>query len=184
MRVGDSMHRCRTTRWPVPSFSDRWESRSHAGGSDLSRVWADYLGRLRWEWFVSLTFDPKRVFPVSRELGSREAFWWCGTLGHIYRRPAAWVYVVERSPSGAWHAHALIIGIGAPRWLAAAEAWRTRNGMIDIQPVADIGRVTLYSTKTLADGGEIVLSDTLVRYKRRIAEASTADLYPRPDPHG
>jgi hypothetical protein len=41
----------------------------------LVKAWGEFFGRVPWEWFVTLTVDPKRRFPISRELVSREAFW-------------------------------------------------------------------------------------------------------------
>jgi hypothetical protein len=163
----------------VPSYADRWEGRTRAAGDILARAWSNYLSRIPWEFFASLTFDPKRVFPVSRECASREAFWWCGSLGHLYRRTVTWIYVVERGHTGLWHAHALIIGAGEqPRWLAALETWRERNGKIDLQPVSDVRGVAMYTTKELAAEGEIVLSDTLARYKNCLASSPVVDLFP------
>jgi hypothetical protein len=43
-------------------------------------AWIDFLSRVPWELLVTLTFDPKKVFPVNRHLADREAFEWCALL--------------------------------------------------------------------------------------------------------
>src|SRR6266540_637149 len=178
MQTRERRLRCRTTKWPAGTLAtERWEGRTRSEAERLADAWGAFLGRVPWVWFATLTFDPKRVYPVSRELASRETFKWCGDLGYLYRKPIAWVYGVERSPGGLWHTHVLIVGAGAPEWLPAVHSWRVRNGRVDLQAVADVDRVALYTSKALAYEGEVVWSDTLLRYKGKLASTETALLY-------
>src|SRR5438093_951517 len=102
-----------TARWPQPIVSDEWERRLRRPAVALHIAWDEFLGHLAWDAFATLTFDPKRVYPVGEEMADREAFWWCGLLGRLFRRPVGWLYAVERSPNGLWHVHALLIGVGS-----------------------------------------------------------------------
>src|SRR5262245_38925845 len=136
-----------TTRWPTPNIGVDWNGRLRVHGPRLRLAWAEFLGRIPWERFTTLTFDPKRVFPVSRERADREVFWWLGVSGHIIRRPIGWVYAVERHASGQWHAHALTVGGGhAAEWRVASDLWRVRNGLADIRPVDSIDGAALYTS--------------------------------------
>ena len=73
-----------TTQWPVTREA-RWSGRYRLRGDALSRAWGVFLGRVPWELFVTLTFDPKRVFPASERRASREAFRWCNDTAHTFR---------------------------------------------------------------------------------------------------
>ncbi len=162
--------------WPQPRTDDRWTNRARFRRDGLREAWASFLGRVPWEVFVTLTFDPARTFPVGRELASREAFWWCGFVGHVFRRPIGWAYAVERGTGGSWHAHGLFIGIGDRPWTAPTAAWRERNGHVDVQGVADSRRVALYTAKSINDD-EVVLSDTLGQYRDALGEEVRISLY-------
>jgi hypothetical protein len=171
------MARVGTTRWPLPFEHDRWAQRTRGTPDTLAAAWASFLGHIPWQWFVTLTFDPTRRFPVTRELASREAYRWCGLVGYTYRNPVAWVYAIERHKSGSHHAHVLLVGlVEKANVTAAVELWRERNGRVYAQPVAGTSRLTLYATKSASADGEIVLSDTLERYRTRLAPNITVGL--------
>ena len=143
-----------------------WRERDRLRGAPLARVWGEFLGRVPWQLSATLTFDPKRVFPVPRALASREVYWWLGVVAHLCRRPVAWAYVTERGRSGLWHGHALLAGAGRPNRRTIEGIWRMRNGQAVIKPVHSAKGVALYATKQATDG-EVVLSDTvtLTRFK-------------------
>ncbi len=145
---------------------DDWRSRSRLRGRELVSAWSGYLGRIPWQLSATLTFDPKKVFPATRELACREAFWWVGLVARLCRRPVAWAYVVERGRSGLWHAHAVLVDAGSPNHKTLESVWRMRNGHAVIKPVRDVTGIALYTTKQATDG-EVVLSDTvtLARFK-------------------
>lgn len=168
----------RKTNWPGTLPGDEWTARSRTRSRDLHVAWTNLLGRLSWEWFVTLTFDPKKVFPVGRQLASRETFWWCGQTGRLLRKPVGWVYAVERGGSGLWHAHVLLIGASVERLTAPTAMWIARNGFVRSVPVSDARGAALYTTKSAAGSSEIVWSDTLARYRDRLAETATVLLYP------
>jgi hypothetical protein len=155
----------------LPFAADRWRDRTKSTPDRIAPTWAEFLGRIPWEWFVTLTFDPNRLPSVSCDYASREAFWWCGLVGHVYRKPIGWVYAVERQRNGRHHAHALLVGLPPEtRWSVTRNVWSERNGTaIKIQPLATMGRVALYTSKAVARDGEIALADTLQRYRRNLA---------------
>jgi len=144
----------------------------------LRRAWSEFLGRLQWQQSVTLTFDPKRVFPVSRERAEREASWWCAQLARVARRAVGWLFAAERTANGLWHVHVLVIGAGRLPWKLMNDLWRTRNGHAKIVPVHDTSGAVLYTTKEAYRTGEIVLSDTLTRYRNQLATNELVKLVP------
>jgi hypothetical protein len=171
-----------TMRWPLQSPGEDWRRRYRLRAHEVQAVWADYLARLPWQLFVTLTFDPTKVFPVDQNRASREAFAWCNDAARIYRRPLGWVYAPERGKSGQWHAHALIIGApfegGEPSQLPeAAGMWTARNGDIDVRRVFAVEGITLYTTKQAAEAGDLVWSDTLGRYRHGLRPSPTVNLF-------
>jgi hypothetical protein len=153
---------------------------SHAGlrGDELKRASADFLGRIPWEVFVTLTFDPQRVFDVDRELAMKKARWWCGEVSRLVREPVAWVIAAKRGHGGRWHAHVLLAGLPSMGMGRAPVAiWRQRNGYIDVERVTNVDGAALYTTKAAALTGDIELSDTVARYRNRASTKLRVDLY-------
>jgi len=150
-------------------------------------AWATWLGRVPWELFITLTFDPKRVLPVGQDKASREAVRWCNDTSRMYRKTLGWVVAPERRRSRQWHGHALMIGVPmangkVSRLPEAAGTWRARNGHIRVDPVDRVSGVTLYTTKHAAAAGAIVLSDTLCRYRDALAAETLVCLRPESEP--
>jgi hypothetical protein len=165
------------TTWLTGRSDDEWASRCRLRSEALHRGWADLLGRIRWDVFATLTFDTKRSFSISREVADREVFWWCGYVGKVFRRPVGWAYAVERGDAGAWHAHALIVGCGDRQWRAPIATWEERCGFIRLTAVTEVNRIALYTSKSVARDGEVVLSDTLGRYRSALASATIVELH-------
>jgi hypothetical protein len=140
--------------------NDDWRKRPRLHGRVLAEAWGRYLGRLPWQFSATLTFDPKRVFPVSRDLASREAFWWTGLVAHLCRRQVISAYVIERGESGLWHVHALLGNAGRPNRRTLEGVWRMRHGHAAIKLVNDVAGIALYTTK-MATSGDVVISDTV-----------------------
>lgn len=168
-----------TTRWPDLCPAGEHRGRNRLRRQALQRAWADFLGRFEWQWFVTLTFDPRRAFPAGHRKADREAFWWCGQVEHLLRRPVAWVYAPERGPTGQWHVHALFLGIGAPEeWRAPRALWTARNGYLDVRPVTDSDGALMYATKSAALSGEVVVCDTLGAFRHMLADRLAVRLLP------
>jgi hypothetical protein len=147
----------KTTRWPQPNDGDRWQRRHRVPVDQIALAWAIFLGRVPWSYFATLTFRK----PATRELASREAFWWCGLAAHLHRARFQWVYAIERQTSGSWHAHVLITEIRGVHWGASCRAWLQRNGFANVRSIDDVPGMTFYTTKASATNGEIVISDLL-----------------------
>jgi len=137
-----------------------WRGRARPHGEQLAEAWGSYVGRLPWQFSATLTFDPKKVFPVGHDLASREAFWWLGAVAHVCRRPVIWAYALERGASGLWHVHALLGNTGRPNRKTLEGMWRMPNGHAAIRRVYDVTGIALYTTKQATDG-EVVVSDTV-----------------------
>src|SRR5262245_23293128 len=115
----------------------------------LRLAWVRLAGSVAWDLFVTLTFDPKRVYPVGSERAAKEAVRWCGDVARTLRRPVGWLIAPERMASGQWHAHVLLVGV--PKNIGPLAAiWEMRNGSIDVQVVRDGAAVVLYATKDAA----------------------------------
>jgi hypothetical protein len=162
-----------TMQWPQQAPGDEWRRRYRLQRDPVRSAWAEFLGRVPWDLFLTLTFDPGRVYPVDRDRADREAFEWCTQTARIYRKPLGWVYAPERGRSGLWHVHVLIVGgprmAGTPSTLPeAAGMWTARNGRLDVRRIHDVPGITLYSTKQAALSGTLVWSDTLGNYRTRL----------------
>lgn len=169
----------RTTRWPQRNSAAEWPGRMRLKRQRLARAWSRFLGRVPWEWFITLTFDSDRAVPIGQLRADRDAFWWFGQTSHLLRRPIAWVYAPERRPTGMWHVHALLAGGVARRDLnAPAAMWKARNGFVDIRRVSARFGAALYTTKQAALTGDVVLSDTLAKYRNCLGEEVLVPLFP------
>jgi hypothetical protein len=166
-----------TTRWPDPLPGDNPARRHRLRGWALQKAWADLLSRVQWDCFVTLTFDPDRVYPVRRQKASRESFAWCNQTARMLRRPIGWIYASERGRAGQWHSHVLIVGASPECLVVPADAWRLRNGFVDVRRVDNSGRLALYATKSAALSGEIVWSETLTYYRDRRQPSATIALH-------
>lgn len=144
--------------------------------STLELAWGDFLGRIPWELFVTLTFDPKRVFPVREARAEKEMFQWCCQLEFALRRPVASLIAVERGRSGQWHGHVLLAGV--PSDISPLPAlWELRNGRISVKPVHAIEGIVLYATKEAALSGNLVLSEAVGRYREHLVDHPVVALY-------
>lgn len=171
------------TRWPLHYDTENDWRHGRLRRPAVHIAWAQWLGRLPWELFVTLTFDPKKAFPVDRDTASREAVRWCNDTNHWYRTSLGWIVAPERGTSGQWHAHALMIGVprtggDVSRLPEAAGMWRARNGSIRVDPIDRVSGVTLYTTKQAAVAGSVVLSDTMQRYRGVLAADTLVSLCP------
>ena len=176
MQVDRELERVKTSRWPS-TLSGRWPGTVRLSGDELQRAWGCFIGRMPWVRFFTLTFDPKRIFPVTQQRASREAFTWCNQVQYVLRRELAWAFATERGRSGLWHAHVLMTGTREARWGLVAENWRVRNGNADERDVYAALGVSLYMTKSAALGGEVVLSDTIDKYREHLCATQVVGLW-------
>ena len=160
-RTGRERHSRLTSAWP-----DTVAAQARLRGPRLRDAWGSVLIRFPWQWFVTLTFDPTRVFPVSCAVVEREATEWSNQVARMLRRQVGWVCAPERGRGGVWHGH-LLLTAGQQKWSPgpALPMWSERNGRIDARRVTDQAGIALYTTKEAAEAGTLVLSDTLTRYQ-------------------
>lgn len=177
-RIGPSMRRAATWRGRAPSKSPD----AHLHGAVLTKAWAEFLGRIRWEVMVTLTFDQRRRFPVGRDRAIREAVRWANTLAYGSALPICWLVAAERGRGGSWHSHVLIVGADDRAVEPTAALWRFRNGLAYITPVYDGHRLVVYATKADASKGHVVVADTIQSYLAdnvgAIAPMNVIDLHP------
>lgn len=156
----------RTSRLPGPIDGDGWPDRTRMNARRVRLGWGRYLAGFEWQMMATLTFDPRRAKRQSEARASREAFWWCGQVGRLNRRPVGWAYAVEGGGGGWLHAHALLIGCQDSIWGAAEGMWLARCGRVDLRRVDDPARAAGYLCKGIGPNGEVVFSDTLHHYLR------------------
>lgn len=63
----------------------------------------------------------------------------------------------------------LITGLGNNTLDVAVQNWKQRNGIADVKRVWDGVGASLYTTKSIPDGAELVVSDTLILYREQLA---------------
>jgi hypothetical protein len=164
------MTQMRTTRWPDERPQGTWRARIRPPVNELAKAWAHFFGRVPWVAMVTLTFDSKRIFSISRARASRHAWWWCASLGGIVRRPIAWLYATEQGRNGAWHVHALVAGLSVGEVRSAAEMWRLARGIAHVTDVKEGERAVLYVAKGIPYHSEVVFSDTIDIYRERLRD--------------
>lgn len=149
-----------------PTVSDPQREAERLRGALLVAVWGVYLGLIKWNALVTLTFDPKRTYSVSQDRAVREAIAWCNDMERALRRPLGWVVAPERGPSGRWHAHVLVVGTDAMSLRTLGASWRARNGFLDARAVNadEHAAVAVYASKEAALTGSVVMSDTIQRH--------------------
>lgn len=162
------------TRWPAEIVATECRMPAHT----LADAWGEFLGRVPWESFATLTFSPRLVSDVSQDLARDESIWWCHQTARILRRPVGWLVAPERGRGGRWHSHVLLVGTGGDLGDAPGAMWNQRCGRIDFQTVYNAPGAVLYTTKSAASIGEVTLSDTLKRYRPCLLEKPALALWP------
>jgi len=158
-------------RWPTKLGAEvPWRDRTRINARRIRAGWGDNLSRFAWEYFSTLTLDPKKTSQISEQFINKEVFAWCNDIARFSRSHIAWVYAVEGGGGGSLHAHALIVGARDEGLAAADQGWRARNGEILTRRVDDIDRAVAYVCKCIGPNGEVVFSDSLNsvdRWRRR-----------------
>jgi hypothetical protein len=162
--------------------SNRWPeiqaTQGRVSGERLDRAWGEFLGRVPWQLFVTLTFNPRRWPSVDQRLAAKEGIWWCQQAARLVRQPVAWLVATERHRDGRWHVHVLLAGLPDGLGCAPESMWKQRCGGIDVRAVHAGSGAVVYATKTAAMTGDVELSDTLTRYRSRLDVSLRVALYP------
>lgn len=138
------------------------DPRSRFPKQELKDGWVELLGRWRWEWFCTLTFEQLRVHPERADKCFR--VWLAkvneAAFGKRWRRRGKgvlWARGIEFQRRGSVHFHALLARVGEVRRLAMMDEWSSLAGWARIRPVEHPDRVAKYVAKYVAKGGEIDL---------------------------
>jgi hypothetical protein len=168
-----------TMYWPVVPAKDRADIRIAATAALLDEAWAKFLGLVPWRYFVTLTFSPRKVPKVSKDLADKEVFTWVSLLERMMRRPVGWLYSLERDRSGRWHAHVLVTDDVRRRAVSAANSvWAFRNGRAHLKIVWTGHGAVLYTTKDSRRDAEVVPSPQLHSYLDRLRGETVVRLVP------
>lgn len=133
----------------------------------LREDWINFLGRRPFNWFVHLTFR----HPVTPAYATKALHRWAnfasrGMYGPRWQKHAdagiVWAAVVEGGATKLTHLHVLL---RAPQWDVHPETvewmrewWRKKEGIAEFGPVRSLRDSAAYLTKTVPQGGEILLS--------------------------
>lgn len=132
--------------------------------------WATLMGRVHWDWFVTLTNRDgvsnhvlEKAFGVfiqrlGRQVAGRR---W-------YNRdptPFLWARAFEHGSGSGAHVHCLIASNVKPNarheLIAATKHWRYRVGHVDVERVHDNAGVIAYLTKGIGRGADLYVSPGL-----------------------
>lgn len=149
---------------------------------DVSSGWADWVGVIPWKHFVTPTFDPKRRFPVGRDLAERETFELCGLMCRASRRQLPWLFAVERGRSGLWHSHLLLTNVPEAALDTGLRYWESRNGRVDNRDVSEAQKLLRYITKEAGGLGNVCCSDNLGALVTSVRQELEAAAAPSPCP--
>lgn len=142
-----------------------------------------WLSLVPWQWWVTLTFDPKKHRAPLGERGALEAWaWWLKVVRKRLGHRTEFVLVTERHRSGAVHLHALMVGCGDLSYVEASKFWQRHKGYSDIQGyLPSEGRdAAHYCAKYVAGGSDFShprLSRNLWRYFPVEQDASVLDRF-------
>jgi hypothetical protein len=170
----------RGTPWQQRHREEMQRQIARLRGDQLARAWGEWLGRIPWDVFITLTFAPRRMHKVSRDFAGKETLMWLRTAEYAHRRPLAWAYAVERGRGGRWHSHVLVANAGSVNWPTLQSVWNERNGHAHVALVYEAQGVSMYTTKAIEDA-EVVVSDALtVVLFSDLAQHVVVPLTPRP----
>jgi len=179
-KLGTTHHSNRVTMyWPDSPVAVNRDFRIAATAAALDEAWAQFLGRVPWRYFVTLTFSPRKVSMIRKAVADKEARAWTSLIERMMRRPVGWLYSLERDRGGRWHSHVLVTSDVRKRAVSAADAvWTIRNGRTHVETVWAGHGAVLYTTKDSRRDAEIVPSPDLYRYLDRLRGEIVVRLVP------
>ena len=162
----------RLTTWPTPIA----HATGPLSGRVLTAAWSEFLGRLQWDFLLTLTF---RRPNVDRRRAERDARLFCQWAEQAATKPVGFAYAIEVGRRGRLHCHLLVIGITTRSGLDAPLAmWRARNGITDCRNVYEPVGASFYLTKDSANCGDVSISDSLPEYASRVTSGTRVELCP------
>ena len=149
----------------------------------IKQGWTDLIQGYKWDWFCTLTFDPKRHAAPNGLVHPEKAFkcfrYFINCLNReLYGRRwkkhgqgVYWVLAFEPQKSGLLHFHALIAGSAdlneSARRFYWMDFWNKEFGFAKIEVPTGQEQVSAYCSKYVSKGGEIEFSDNLGKVPRQ-----------------
>jgi len=87
--------------------------------------WGTWLSRFQWDHFVTFTFDHQ----PSAASAKRQFARWLSRLEQRTQRELSWFCVIERSPAGLVHVHALVGGTAGLSLAVLRALWRGHSAV-------------------------------------------------------
>jgi hypothetical protein len=138
-------------------------------------AWVRLLQNAEFTAFATLTFDPKRVFPVSRQRAESEFRKFMASYCHLNRLNPDWLAVVERHQSGIHHLHVGLVGLSLPQVDLLLDSWRNRNGLTRGDEVYNQSGMLRYLLKGTGSRAHAFWSDGLQRRLKLARQSAPAD---------
>jgi hypothetical protein len=144
-------------------WNEDFDARIRINSRRVRDGWGMFLADYPWEFFLTLTTDPRKYPRASESRLSRDVFRLCGQLSYLSRRQVSWAYAIEGGGGPALHAHVLTMNCTADGRRGALAGWQARCGKTHWEPVTSSARAAAYLCKSIGSQGEIVFSDSLRR---------------------
>jgi hypothetical protein len=137
--------------------------------------WGDWLSQWRWDWWVTLTFDQKRVgSATSTHTGAgwslSDRYWYEWLAWAVPNASPYWVRAREPNKSHyGTHFHALVGAVPtATRRTAAFGEWKRRHGVARIEPYDPLQGAGYYVSKYVVKQlGDIQFSANFAEERQR-----------------
>ena len=106
-----------------------------------------------WEYFATLTIDAQKQNRYNLKDYIRDLGVWIGNYGKKYSTRLKYLIVPEQHKDGAYHAHALLMGVSRESLVKNQYGYldmpyySNRFGYISLDPIRDINRTASYVTK-------------------------------------
>jgi hypothetical protein len=155
-----------------------FQAQHAAQRSPLIQAWGDFLRRVPWEWFLTLTFASR----VHAEQAKKRIERWIHAIetnpARNHQGPCRWAVGWEYQQRHVLHAHMLLADVGAVPIFVALALWRRIGGgsaRIDRYDPAKPGAYYI------AKAGDIDLSESLVEdAPSAVSEAASTQPQPAP----
>lgn len=139
-----------------------------------------------WEWFVTLTLDPKKYDRYNLEKFHKDLSAFIKSTNRRLGSHISYLFVPERHKNGAWHMHGLVNNL--PNQLLSVNSngyynWDEYSsvfGFINLSPVKSHAAVSLYITKHLGKqiyNGSVEVGSHLYYCSRGLSRGSIVGYY-------
>ena len=155
-----------------------WTSKPVRVRAEIVECWVELLSPVAFQHAVTLTFDPKRVFPVGRSRAEDEVQKLMCPIEWMSRGRVEWILAVEAHRSGLHHAHLAVARLKDADLETLERLWNRRNGNSKVRPIDNVSGWISYLAKEAASQGDLILSDSV--FSRLTCRPTTRQLAPGP----